>query len=77
MLAIDAASRSPHHIAPPTAIRRPTTGRAMTDDPDQEIPEPDPLDEAAAEIDARSPDAAEQIEELKEEAEDLGRDVEE
>jgi hypothetical protein len=49
----------------------------MTDDPDQEIPEPDPLDEAAAEIDARSPDAAEQIEELKEEAEDLGRDVEE
>lgn len=44
-------------------------------DHDQPDPEPDPLDEAAADIDARAPDAAEQIEELKDEAEDLGRDV--
>ena len=43
---------------------------------EQDIPEPDPVDEEAAEIDARSPEAAEQIEELKEDAEALGRDVE-
>ena len=36
----------------------------------------DPIDEEAAEIDARSPAAAEQIEELKEHAEDEGRAVE-
>ena len=36
----------------------------------------DPIDEEAAEIDARSPIAAEQIEELKEHAEDEGRAVE-
>jgi hypothetical protein len=42
---------------------------------DHDRPEPDPIDEAAAEIDARSPDAPEQIEELKELAEDLGREV--
>ncbi len=36
----------------------------------------DPIDEEAAEIDARSPDAAEEIEALREHAEDLGRDVE-
>jgi hypothetical protein len=36
--------------------------------------EPDPLDEDAAEIDARSPDAAEDIEELIEHAEEMGRD---
>ena len=46
-------------------------------DPDpQSTPEPDPIDEEAAEIDARSPEAPEQIEELKEDAEALGRDVE-
>ena len=44
-----------------------------SDDRDQ--PEPDPVDEAAAEIDARSPEAPEQIEELKDLAESLGRDV--
>jgi hypothetical protein len=38
--------------------------------------EPDPLDEDAAEIDARSPEAAEDIEELIEHSEDLGRDPE-
>jgi hypothetical protein len=38
--------------------------------------EPDPLDEEAAQIDARSPDGPEQIEDLKEDAEALGRDVE-
>lgn len=37
-------------------------------------PEPDPLDEHAAEIDARSPEATEEIEELIEHAEQLGRD---
>lgn len=35
----------------------------------------DPIDEEAAEIDARSPDAAEQIAELIEHADDLGRDA--
>lgn len=35
----------------------------------------DPIDADAAEIDARSPDAAEEIEELVEEADDLGRDT--
>ncbi len=44
-----------------------------TDSPDPDV---DPLDEEAAEIDARSPSAPEQIEELKEHAEDQGRDVE-
>ncbi len=48
----------------------------MTPTDEQEIPEPDPVDEEAAEIDARSPEAPEQIEELKEDAEALGRDVE-
>jgi hypothetical protein len=37
--------------------------------------QPDPVDEAAAKIDARSPEAPEQIEELKDLAESLGRDV--
>jgi len=36
--------------------------------------QPDPIDEEAAEIDARSPDAAEKIEELIEDAEALGRE---
>jgi hypothetical protein len=48
----------------------------MQSDHDQDRPQPDPVDEAAAEIDARSPDAPEQIEELKDLAEALGRDVE-
>lgn len=47
----------------------------MTSPDEQDIPEPDPVDEEAAEIDARSPDAPEQIEELKDDAEALGRDV--
>ena len=36
--------------------------------------EPDPLDEEAAEIDPRSPEAPEDIEELIEHSEELGRD---
>jgi hypothetical protein len=39
-------------------------------------PEPDPIDEEAAAIDARSEDAAEEIEELREHAAEQGRDVE-
>ena len=39
-------------------------------------PEPvDPVDVAAADIDARSPDVAEQIEEVVETAQDVGRDA--
>jgi len=37
---------------------------------------PDPIDEEAAEIDARSPIAEEQIGELVEHAQELGRDAE-
>jgi hypothetical protein len=47
----------------------------MQSNDDQDRPEPDPVDRAAAKIDARSPDAPEQIEELKDLAESLGRDV--
>ena len=36
---------------------------------------PDPIDEEAAEIDARSPDAPEQIEELVKHADALGREA--
>jgi hypothetical protein len=36
--------------------------------------EPDPLDEEAADIDPRSPEAPEDIEELIEHSEELGRD---
>ena len=43
--------------------------------PEHDKAEPDPVDEAAANIDARSPDAPEQIAELKDEAATLGRDV--
>jgi hypothetical protein len=39
-------------------------------------PEPDPIDEEAAAIDARSEEAAEEIEELREHAAEEGRDVE-
>ena len=49
--------------------------RTMQSNDDQDRPQPDPVDEAAAEIDARSPDAPEQIEELKDLAESLGREV--
>jgi hypothetical protein len=42
---------------------------------DDEMPMPDPIDEEMAEIDARDPDAAEEIEEVKQDAERLGRDV--
>lgn len=37
---------------------------------------PDPIDEEAAEIDARSPDVEKQIEELVEHAKEIGRDAE-
>ena len=47
----------------------------MQSNDDQDRPAPDPVDEAATKIDARSPDAPEQIEELKDLAESLGRDV--
>ena len=47
-----------------------------TDPTDLSEPDVDPIDEEAAGIDARSPLAAEQIEELKEHAEDEGRAVE-
>ena len=46
----------------------------MTSDAD--LPDPDPIDEEMAQIDARDPDVVEQIEDLKEDAEALGRDVE-
>lgn len=36
---------------------------------------PDPIDEESAEIDARSPNAEERIEELVEHAKELGRDA--
>jgi hypothetical protein len=41
-----------------------------------DTPQPDPIDEEAAQIDARDPDVAEKIEALKEDATALGRDVE-
>jgi hypothetical protein len=42
---------------------------------DDDLPDPDPIDEEMAHIDARDPDVVEEIEELKEDAEALGRDV--
>jgi hypothetical protein len=42
----------------------------------ESTPEPDPLDEEAAEIDARSPEAAADIEQLIEDADELGREPE-
>ena len=42
---------------------------------DQDRPQPDPVDQAAAEIDGRTSDAPEQIEELKDLVEALGREV--
>jgi hypothetical protein len=38
-------------------------------------PQPDPIDEEAAEIDARSEDAPEQIAELIEHAQEMGRET--
>jgi len=43
---------------------------------DDEMHAPDPIDEEMAKIDARDPDVAEEIEEVREDAEALGRDVE-
>ena len=43
---------------------------------DDDLPDPDPIDEEMAHIDARDPDGVEEIEEVKEDAEALGRDVE-
>lgn len=47
----------------------------MTPSDEQDTVDPDPIDEAAAQIDPRSPQAPEQIEDLKEKAEALGRDI--
>jgi hypothetical protein len=47
----------------------------MTNQPD-EASEIDPIDHEAATIDARSDDAPEQVAELVDHAEELGRDVE-
>lgn len=49
-------------------------GDASNDGP--EAVDSDPLDEAAAEIDPRSPEAPDQVAALEETAEALGRDVE-
>jgi hypothetical protein len=46
----------------------------MNDNTPEPSAEPDPLDEEASEIDARSPQAADDIEDLIERAEELGRD---
>jgi hypothetical protein len=52
------------------------TGVAMEMTPESASPEPvDPVDAAAATVDARSPDAGEMIEEVAEVAQDVGRDV--
>jgi hypothetical protein len=42
---------------------------------DDETPAPDPIDVEMAHIDARDPDVAEEIEHLEEDAEALGRHV--
>ena len=44
--------------------------------PNDQTPEPDPIDVEMAHIDARDDDVAEEIEEVEEDAEALGRDVE-
>ena len=46
----------------------------MNDNLSEPWTEPDPLDEEASKIDARSPQAADDIEDLIESAEELGRD---
>jgi hypothetical protein len=51
-----------------------TRGDSLMSTPNE--PEPDPIDEEAAAIDARSEEAAEEIEELREHAAEQGRDVE-
>jgi len=40
------------------------------------MPAPDPIDEEMAAVDARDPDVVEEIEEVKEDAAALGRQVE-
>ena len=52
-----------------------SVSRSMTNSTEP-IGTPDPIDEEAAEIDARSPNAEEQIEQLVEHAKELGRDAE-
>jgi hypothetical protein len=56
-------------------LRRPT-GYRLDMPTDDDLPDPDPIDEEMANIDARDPDIVEEIEEVKEDAEALGRDVE-
>ena len=51
-----------------------TNNEPRSDEPSET--NPDPIDEEAAEIDARSPDAEEEIERLVEHARELGRDAE-
>ena len=46
----------------------------MNDTPPERPADSDPLDQEASEIDARSPQAADDIEDLIERAEELGRD---
>ena len=58
------------------SVRRGTPGYRHRMTSDADLPDPDPIDEEMAEIDARDPDVVEQIEEVKEDAEALGRDVE-
>ena len=43
--------------------------------PDDATPAPDPIDVEMAHIDARDPDIADEIEQVEEDAEALGRDV--
>ena len=59
-----------------TSATDPTDPTHSIDPTAEPEPDVDPIDEEAAEIDARSPMAAEQIEELKEHAEEEGRAVE-
>lgn len=54
-----------------TTDNRPDTP-PTTDDAAPDLPSPDPIEEEIAQIDARDPDAAEQIEEVIEEAADEG-----
>jgi hypothetical protein len=51
-------------------------GSAKRMSTDDDLPDPDPIDEEMADIDARDPDVVEEIEDVKEDAEALGRDVE-
>jgi hypothetical protein len=66
-------AKSPVRLIGPSPKGNRMTATQPTDPPEADV---DPIDEEAAEIDARSPIAAEQIEELKEHAVDEGRAVE-